>query len=199
MKKINKIMIVFLIFNGFLYSFGKKEEAPKMEATMEMSMDSELAVPPPGFATEEYKKPSEKKLLEELTKLQFQVTQKNGTETPFQNSYWDNHKEGIYVDIVSGEVLFSSIDKYDSRTGWPSFTRPLEAGNIIELRDSSYGMVRIEVRSLYGDSHLGHLFNDGPKPEGLRYCINSASLRFIAVSDLEKEGYGSYLPLFNKQ
>ncbi|NVB82751.1 MAG: peptide-methionine (R)-S-oxide reductase MsrB, partial [Kofleriaceae bacterium] len=133
-------------------------------------------------------------LRKELTHVQYAVTQKNDTEVPFHNAYWNNHAPGIYVDVVTGEPLFSSTDKFDSRTGWPSFSRPLAP--VVEKRDTSHGMTRVEVRSKLGDSHLGHLFDDGPEPTGLRYCINSASLRFVPAAQLEAQGYGEYAKLF---
>ena len=146
----------------------------------------------------DFKKPSDAELKKKLTPMQYHVTQHEGTERPFHNEYWDNHEAGIYVDVVSGEPLFSSLDKYDSGTGWPSFTNPLVPANIKTKTDRTLFMARTEVRSAHADSHLGHVFDDGPRPTGLRYCMNSASMRFIPVAKLAAEGYGEYLPLFQK-
>ena len=154
----------------------------------------------PSSSPEKTAKMSDDDLRKKLTPEQYRVTQKGGTEPAFRNIYWDNHRSGIYVDIVTGEPLFSSLDKYDSGTGWPSFTKPIEKKHVAEKSDRSFlGIERTEVRSAQGGSHLGHVFDDGPKPTGQRYCINSAALRFVPVEKLQEEGYGEYLSLFEQK
>jgi methionine-R-sulfoxide reductase len=168
------VVIVGSILFG--YAQGQKKETEKMNPNKAVPNDAELR--------------------SRLTKDQYHITRECGTETPFQNAYWDNHKAGIYVDIITGEPLFSSLDKFDSGTGWPSFTKPISKEHLVEKRDSSFGMERTEVRSSKSDSHLGHLFEDGPAPTGQRYCVNSDAMRFIPVEKLKEEGYGEYLALF---
>jgi peptide methionine sulfoxide reductase msrA/msrB len=157
----------------------------------------EKSAPEAASGLESYTRPTDAELRQRLTPQQFKVARQDGTEPAFRNEYWDHHAAGIYVDVVSGEPLFSSRDKFDSGTGWPSFTRPIEPGNVVERQDRSFFTVRTEVRSRLADSHLGHVFPDGPPPTGLRYCMNSAALRFVPVSELEQQGYGRYRNLFD--
>lgn len=181
--RLNIIVLILLVADCF-NTVGAEDY--KEEATVENNSGT----------TMEFQGPSDEELRKILTPLQYKVARQNGTERPFDNEYWDNKKQGIYVDIVSGRPLFSSHDKFNSGTGWPSFTKPIGPGTVVEKEDNSMFTARTEVRSKHAGSHLGHVFNDGPGPTGLRYCINSAALKFIPIEELEEKGYGKYMVLF---
>lgn len=205
--KKNPVRYEFYSFNSGRFQYVKQiwGDDLKVDYTMyrpkEAKMDTHMDAPKDAKmdASKDvmYARPSDAEIKQKLTALQYSVTQKDDTEPPFRNTYWDNHKPGIYVDVVTGEPLFSSTDKYESGTGWPSFTKPISPDSVVTKTDTSFFSTRTEVRSRIGNSHLGHVFDDGPKPTGLRYCMNSAALRFVPVQDLAKDGYGQYASLFD--
>jgi methionine-R-sulfoxide reductase len=194
MKNLLSLFLVLVLFTTGC-SQNEEEKISQSEVDNGKKQDSERKDSTMNSSDNKYQKPSDEELKKMLTDEQYKITQCEGTEFAFKNEYWDNHKAGIYVDIVTGEPLFSSKDKFDSGTGWPSFTKPIDPKYVIKKDDNTYGMRRIEVRSKMGDSHLGHVFDDGPGETGLRYCINSASLRFIPKEKMEEEGYGELLSL----
>jgi len=196
MKIFPLILVIVLAVGGGIYLILNKVEAGGEDTSGHLESQ---AISEPVSYSAEFVKPDDAELRERLTEMQYKVTQKDGTEPAFRNAYWDNKRPGLYVDIVSGEPLFSSLEMFDSGTGWPSFSKPLEGVHVVEKEDRSFGMRRIEVRSKYADSHLGHVFNSDISSTGLRYCINSAAMRFIPVEELESEGYGEFASMFEAE